>query len=586
MPLRPSLLGWSRLEPLPATADLEPALQAQLADPLWLLARQWQFGELHGDDAGTPVEVALDGQVAGLSRYLAGRVDGSAAERAVDYASLAVPLEPAVEAEPVRAGSERLRSEAGLHFLRLLDGAGLGRFRARYVKQYPGGPVGTGLDPAAEARRRLLAGRVPDGGRLAADLEALADASGTLSGLPAAPSIPQTAATAVRSVAETWLRWWRTQVYEPPRPAAWDPGHLEYRLAVQSDLGGSPLVLAADEYAGGRLDWYSFDLVRGGSLGVAATPVPSTPITAVTLPARASYPGMPADRLWQFEDALVFLGRVDAGPTDLGRMLLVEFALAFGNDWFISPVDLPAGSVFRLSRLAVRDTFGFETLDSRRRRTSSVSAGRCSRWRPSDRRRPIQGSSSCRRRSPRRWRVDPIEEVALFRDEMANIAWGVERVVAGATGERIDRVHEIGRVSLRQAMPDDIGDAQMVYRLMTPVPDHWIPFVPVPAPGVPATAGAVELRRGAILRFRADGTSDRAQPRGLLLRADPTVPPENDDLRLADEEIPRAGLVVRRILQLARTPDGDTVLWLGRDKRTGRGEGASGMRFDTADPAG
>src|SRR6476661_5091022 len=115
MPPRPSLLGWSRLEPLPATADLEPGLQAPLADPLWLLARQWQFGELHGEDAGTPVEVRLQGRVAAVDRYLAGHVGPDAEARAVDHATLAAPLEPVVEAEPARTTSQRLRVEAGLH---------------------------------------------------------------------------------------------------------------------------------------------------------------------------------------------------------------------------------------------------------------------------------------------------------------------------------------------------------------------------------------------------------------------------------------------------------------------------------------
>jgi hypothetical protein len=31
--------------------------------------------------------------------------------------------------------------------------------------------------------------------------------------------------------------------------------------------------------------------------------------------------------------------------------------------------------------------------------------------------------------------------------------------------------------------------------------------------------------------------------------------------------------------------DGGTYLWLGRRKSVGRGEGSSGLRFDTADPA-
>jgi hypothetical protein len=582
------VLGWSRLEPLPATPDLEPGLRAPLADPLWLLTRQWQFGELHGDDAGSPVEVRLAGQVAGLSRYLAGRLDGAAPARAVDFATLAAPLEPVVEAEPLRTGSERLRTEAGLHFLRLLGASGLSRFRARYVSHYAPPASTTPLDAVADARRRLFGRRVPDSTRLAADLEARARPDGTLTGLPAQPAIPASDVDAVRLVAEAWLRWWRAQVYEPVRPAAWDPSHLEYGLAVQANLGGEPLVLAADEYAGGRLDWYSFDLVPGASLGPAEHAPPVVDISAVTLPTRASYPGMPADRLWQFEDARVFLGRVDAGPTDLGRMLLVEFALAFGNDWFISPVDLPAGSVFRLSRLAVRDTFGIETVVP----PSQDIAGQ--RWTMFSTIPPGSSATAAANLDvfflpptlASTLEGDPIEEVALFRDEMANLAWAVERVVAGATGEPIDRAHEVGRVSLRQEMPSDLGDTQMVYRLMTPVPDHWIPLVPVPATGVPATAGAVELQRAAILRFRADGTSDHAQPHGLLLRSDPTQPVETDVLRIAEEEVPRSGVVVRRIIQLARSPDGGTVVWLGRDKRTGRGEGASGMRFDAADPVG
>ena len=320
------------------------------------------------------------------------------------------------------------------------------------------------------------------------------------------------------------------------------------------------------------------DATLGGGGGGAAPP---REITAVTLPTRASYPGMPADRLWQFEDARVFLGRLDAGPTDLGRILLVEFTLAFGNDWFLTPVDLPAGSVFRLDRLVVRDTFGVETevppsfdTDGPRWTMFSTAPAGAARddlelfFLP-----PTLASTL---------ESDPIEEVALFRDEMANLVWAVERVVPDAAGERVDRAHEPGRSSLRQELPADLADAQMIYRLMTPVPDHWIPFVPVPAAGQPAGSGALELARGAILRFRADGTSDRAQPQGMLLRADPALPVEDDALRIAEEEVPRSGSSCAASSKLGRTADGRTVVWLGRDKRSGRGEGSSGMRFDTS----
>ena len=52
------------------------------------------------------------------------------------------------------------------------------------------------------------------------------------------------------------------------------------------------------------------------------------------------YPGMPADRLWEMEDAQVNLGVVESEPWDLARLLVAEFALTYGNDWLVVPVDV------------------------------------------------------------------------------------------------------------------------------------------------------------------------------------------------------------------------------------------------------
>ena len=71
---------------------------------------------------------------------------------------------------------------------------------------------------------------------------------------------------------------------------------------------------------------------------------------------------MPAMRFWEFEDAQVDFGSVDAGPTDLARMLLVEFALTYGNDWFVIPIELDVGSLCRTRSLVITDTFGIRTL--------------------------------------------------------------------------------------------------------------------------------------------------------------------------------------------------------------------------------
>src|SRR3954454_15039051 len=60
----PSETTWSRLEPLPTSDDVSESLQARIADPLWMLARQWQFNELQGEDAGSPI--AADLKVSGV----------------------------------------------------------------------------------------------------------------------------------------------------------------------------------------------------------------------------------------------------------------------------------------------------------------------------------------------------------------------------------------------------------------------------------------------------------------------------------------------------------------------------------------
>ena len=58
----------------------------------------------------------------------------------------------------------------------------------------------------------------------------------------------------------------------------------------------------------------------------------------------------------------------------------------------------------------------------------------------------------------------------------------------------------------------------------------------------------------------------------------------DDRLRIAEEEVPRDGVVVTRRFRLARTRGGGTVLWIGRRKEAGQGEGSSGLRFDSALP--
>ncbi|HEX8852058.1 MAG TPA: PA14 domain-containing protein, partial [Pyrinomonadaceae bacterium] len=65
----PSITTWTRVEPNPRNPKMESSLQAAVADPLWMLARQWQLGEFEGDDAGSPALARFQAECAPLSQF-------------------------------------------------------------------------------------------------------------------------------------------------------------------------------------------------------------------------------------------------------------------------------------------------------------------------------------------------------------------------------------------------------------------------------------------------------------------------------------------------------------------------------------
>jgi len=300
------------------------------------------------------------------------------------------------------------------------------------------------------------------------------------------------------------------------------------------------------------------------------------------IPSTVTYPGMPASRLWEFEDARVDFGGVEANPEDLGRMLLAEFALVYGGDWLLVPLEAPAGSLVRIVALDVRDTFGRVVRVGPTTSIEPPSAG----WRmfgispgvafdaaaagtnaPQDVLfvAPALASSLQGR---------AIEEVLLLRDEMANMAWAVERSVEGAHGLPMDRAAAEYARRPDPAPPSAAADT-LTYRLRTDVPQHWLPLLPQRLePNDPS----MTLRLAALPSIQPDGSLVPIRPLGQLLAAPPQQP-----VVLREEEVPREGARVTRAYQLARWFDGTTFLWLGRRKSVGRGEGSSGLRFDVAD---
>jgi hypothetical protein len=341
---------------------------------------------------------------------------------------------------------------------------------------------------------------------------------------------------------QAWMSWCDGFMAPPAGSAAWVGDRMEYAFG----LAAPGVELEAEEHTDGRIDWYAFSATRDSTVSNGAGP----PVTMIPTP--VTYPGMPARRLWEFEDADVSFGDVQAHPEDLGRLLLTEFALVYGGDWLLLPLEVPSGSLVRVRSLIVHDTFGQRVRVAPARSDDGWQMFRLS---PGGDDGLLVAPALV---SPLRGR--DLEEVLLLRDEGANLAWAVERTVEGEHGLPIDRAQAAyARVPEPSAPPAE--DDAFTYRLMTDVPEHWLPLLPRrEQPGDPA----VTLVLGAT----------EAAPQGRVLTTGSV---------LREEEVPREGARVTRGYQLARWVDGSTHLWLGRRKQVGRGEGSSGLRFDSMD---
>ena len=63
----------------------------------------------------------------------------------------------------------------------------------------------------------------------------------------------------------------------------------------------------------------------------------------------------------KFQDGGRNIGLLSAAAEDLGPLILGEFALIYGNDWFQFPLVVPIGSQVWITSLSVADTFGITT---------------------------------------------------------------------------------------------------------------------------------------------------------------------------------------------------------------------------------
>ncbi len=563
---------WNRLEPNSSDDDLEESVEARIADPLWMMARQWQLGEFKGEDAASPIHARA---VVDSSPVLTFRNEAAPGAKVESFSSDR-PLECRVEAETVIDGPSAvgLAAEAGAQFLRRLELAGLGE-----VRRSVAWAEGLGFDLAADGidvtilplrvqrRLDLLDRRGLDGRKLYALGEA------KVKGM-----VPERGDEVV-----TVYRAWRLEYagrFDQPGESGdcWIDERFEYGFSLGVATEGGEIVLAADEYHGGRLDWHAFavDGDKAKSHGLEARK-PTTRQVEL-LPQPAMFRGQGAPRWWEFEDRSVYFGNLSAGPADVARLVVAEYGTVFSDDWFVIPLGVDVATLNRVRRLQVIDVFGGATDVKAAAVNDHAVYGEDRPFRFFE----LEGDPSAESGAAPWLFVPPaladsqhghaVEHVTLVRDEQANLGWAIEHTIELPTGGPLRRRLQGNGPKADTGAPGDARtdgeEPPWRYRLQSPVPPWWVPLVPERT----GEGADVRLRRGRMVSW------DEVDPavagaKGRLVG----VP---GALRIFEEEVPRGGVSVTRRWERARGADGHVHVWMARRKRPGRGDRASGLKFD------
>ena len=576
----PAVSGWNRLEGRTRERDFERALRAEIRDPMWMLARQWQTGEYQGEDAGTAVEAKFELETSTLTTFKSGNGvtmpydDSVPLEVRVERETL--PLDLFTQIQIGRTWFKLLKAQG------LLNSANENLYLTNCTYTPPQFLAEDYFESDEEAQQFAQAteSRTPNGAVL---LQAIKD------GTHATWVNGNGDKTKLLNLAEQ-LKQLYQRIYNEPDSVgddSWKPERLEYQFAVDATENAQQNVrLTADQYYQGHLDWYNFDFQ-----GKVATNEVKTPERVVHsyIPTPVQFYGMPNRRWWTFEDGQTDLGGLNLQTTDVATLLFAEFALVFSNDWQLLPCELPVGSLNRIEGIMVTDVFGIKTWvrpigrglddDWQRWRMYAVNTE------------GVGGNLDTRLFLPpavvKTLEGEPLEEVRFIRDEMSNMVWGIEHKVASALSKGRDgyedstrllaHLQQTGKLKDVPTLPTPDDDAPpaptLRYVLGTQVPRNWIPFLPVK---IPNSVSQIRLQKAAMPEFLAlkdsTGYDARVKSRTSFLTSDPYF--------VNEEEVPRAGAVVKKSFQRTRWYNGKVYTWVGKQKEVGRGEGTSGLAFD------
>ncbi len=588
--LTPKAYEYNRIEGRPRTVNFDRALKAEIADPLWMLTRQWQFGEFKGEDTGSSIFAKVKMKTSKLTHF-------SGNNTSLHDISDALPLESQVEG--IRPHFDlKMGLQLARYWKKLLASKGLSSYYTSYKASFPlasSTTYGDDHEIHSNAPMKALldanASKAMDG---VAFFEAL-----KYQGIAAANMIPIHSGhigdqKALNAAGYAFIDW-VDELYVMPdsENENWKRNRLEYGFETGIEQpDGTVEALHTEEHAMGVLDWYNFEInsqeatfvkQHKGSQGSQVTELKTTLLTT-----QARFPGMPASRWWEFEDGQINYGKMDLSEADMGKLLLAQFGLMYSNDWSMIPVRVPVGSLCEVQEIVVTDVFGQKTivesagtheLDDTVHKwsmfnlsTKDVDHGAAQL---TDNRLLVLATPAKTQES------EPIEEVKFVRDEMSNMAWAIESTIPDGLGKGRDG--KLAGLAKRKWLAKDLVSqtskkSGLVYELIaSDVPENWIPFVPVKVNE--DSVDQIRLQRGKMKRKIAGQIIGEITPQSDLLK---TINRQNEyePCFLREEEVPKTGVAVKTTYQRVRWYNGKIVLWCGRSKISGQGESTSGMQFD------
>ena len=547
-----------RLEGRSRDGDNDAGLEMRIADPLWMLGRQWQFGEFKGEDNGSPIGVHANYRKEKVSLY-------SFPEDKKKQEIGNVPLEARVEAMKTQPRDLRSKVRIGQKFEELVRDHFKANEAADFINklrtEFPLKPEGK-PDQRSRGFFNLMAGNVIDGGSLWENIQKNTFPGGDFDSL--------------EEVTNKLKKWYLELCLPAQDTSSWQSENLVHQFSVHSE---KDIEINAPDYQSGHLDWYSFDKAV-----IGINPAENTTDTETYMPVRVSFAAMPDKRLFSFEDSKFDLSGMEADQSDLIKLMIIDFSLVSGNDWFTIPFEMEPGEISWINHITVKDVFGITTTIHNDKNTGQfLNTNPLKIWdvfkvRPTDllRERGNNNQELYKKEeqflyltpvATFRQESRPLEELLFLRDEYANMVWGIERIVCNELGKPVNGYDLHLELNGPFLNPEERENPMPQFRLASPVPANWIPYLPFHI-----DESNIELRRAVMMRNETNAEPEDIDPLSILA--------QNDLLNIREEAIPRAGVRIQLTRQRVRGTDGKTYIWQGRKVLAGRGEGSSGLKFD------